>query len=79
MDRSASSSPRVAVLTAISGEAVAIAFRGRADTRSFGTPTCGLSTSNHTDRLSDGGNLYLTASVMADRSFPMRSSMILPG
>jgi carboxyl-terminal processing protease len=43
-------SPRVAVLTdtgvASSGEA--IAFRGRPNTRSFGTPTCGLSTDvNH--------------------------------
>jgi carboxyl-terminal processing protease len=42
------SDPRVAVLTDIgvasSGEAIAIAFRGRPNSRSFGTPTCGLST-----------------------------------
>jgi C-terminal processing protease CtpA/Prc len=40
--------PPVAVLTDIgvasSGEAIAVAFRARSNTRSFGTPTCGLST-----------------------------------
>lgn len=43
-------SPRVAVLfdgmTASSGEAVVVAFKQRPDTRSFGMPTCGLSTAN---------------------------------
>ena len=62
--------PRVAVLTnngvASSGEAVAIAFRQRPNTRSFGTATCGLSTSNRGYPLSDGAVLYLTTSVMAD-------------
>ncbi|MDF1504172.1 S41 family peptidase [Roseisolibacter sp. H3M3-2] len=64
--------PRVAVLTdgavASSGEAVAIAFRRRADTRSFGAATCGLSTANAPFLLSDGGVLNLTVSVMADRA-----------
>jgi hypothetical protein len=64
--------PRVAVLTdlgvASSGEAVAVAFRARPDTRSFGGPTCGLSTANQNFRLSDGATLYLTVSVMADRT-----------
>ena len=64
--------PRVAVLTdnlvASSGEAVAIAFRARPNTRSFGTPTCGLSTANRGYRLSDNGMLILTVSVMADRT-----------
>lgn len=64
--------PRVAVLTdnlvASSGEAVAIAFRQRAGARSFGTATCGLSTANATVPLSDGATLYLTVSVMADRT-----------
>ncbi len=45
---------RVAVLTdvgvASSGEAIAIAFRARPDTRSFGTPTCGLSTAVNQSR-----------------------------
>src|SRR5262249_2705971 len=49
--------PTVAVLTdgktASSGEAVAIAFRGRPKTRSFGQSTAGLSTSNEVFPLSD--------------------------
>ncbi len=64
--------PKVAVLidegTASSGEAIAVAFKGRASTKFFGKPTCGLSTANGTFTLSDGGMLYLTTSVMADRN-----------
>lgn len=64
--------PRVAVLTdsgiASSGEATVIAFRGRPDTRSFGTPTCGLSTAIENYPISDGATLNLTISVMADRA-----------
>jgi hypothetical protein len=63
--------PKVAVLTdnlvASSGEAVAVAFRGRPNTRSFGGATCGLSTANSGFRLSDGATLQLTVSLMADR------------
>lgn len=63
--------PRVAVLSdnriASSGEATLIAFRGRPNTRSFGQPTCGLSTANSTFTLSDGGMFTITTSVMADR------------
>lgn len=63
--------PRVAVLTDLgvgsSGEAVTVAFRLRPDTRSFGAATCGLSTANQSFPLSDGGVLYLTVGVMADR------------
>jgi carboxyl-terminal processing protease len=65
-------SPKVAVLidggTASSGEAVLIAFQRRPDTRSFGIPTCGLSTANEQYTMSDGASLYLTISVMADRT-----------
>src|SRR5262245_15286452 len=64
--------PRVAVLTdnlvASSGEAIAIAFRARPAARSFGMATCGLSTANGSYRLSDGGMLYLTTALMADRT-----------
>lgn len=64
--------PRVAVLSdngiASSGEATLIAFRGRPDTRSFGTPTCGLSTSNRGYSMPDGATLQLTVAVMADRA-----------
>ena len=64
--------PRVAVLTdnavASSGEAVAIAFRARADTRTFGLATCGQSTANASFVLSDGSLLNLTVATMADRT-----------
>ncbi len=64
--------PRVAVLTdnatASSGEATALAFRGRPDTRSFGMPTCGLSTAVENYPMSDGAMLNLAISVMADRT-----------
>ncbi|MDW3652096.1 MAG: S41 family peptidase [Bacteroidia bacterium] len=63
--------PKVAVLQdkqlASSGEAIAIAFIGRENTRSFGTETCGLSTSNNSYSLSDNSTLFLTTSFMADR------------
>jgi len=64
--------PRVAVLTdagtVSSGEATVIAFKGRRDTRSFGVPTCGLSTAIENYPMSDGGMLNLAISVMADRT-----------
>ncbi|UHG94744.1 S41 family peptidase [Spirosoma oryzicola] len=63
---------KVAVLTdqatASSGEAIAIAFKGRPNTRSFGKATCGLSTANVTNRLSDGGLLNLAQLNMANRT-----------
>ncbi len=64
--------PKVAVLTnqltSSSGEALAIALIGRTNTRSFGAPTCGLSTANVPIMLSDGARLTLTMGVMADRN-----------
>ena len=54
-------------LTSSSGEAVALAFRGRAATRSFGYATQGLSTWNDGFELPDGAMLILTVAVMADR------------
>jgi len=75
-------SPRVAVLTdglvASSGEAIAIAFRARPNTRSFGAATCGLSTANGSFRLSDGAMLFLTTAQMADRSGMAYGSSIAP-
>ena len=63
--------PRVAVIVdnaiASSGEATFIAFRQRPDTRSFGVPTCGLSTANSSYPVGNGATLVLTTSVMADR------------
>ena len=64
--------PPVAVLygpyTASSGEALAIAFRGRSLSRSFGEPTSGLSTANATYPLSDGALLVLTVATDVDRT-----------
>jgi carboxyl-terminal processing protease len=73
---------RVAVLTdavtGSSGEAVTIAFRGRSGTRSFGTPTYGVSTANKGFDLSDGAMLYLTVSVMADRTGTPYGGPVVP-
>lgn len=63
--------PKVAVLidgrVASSGEATAIAFKGRPNTRFFGTSTCGLSTANAPFNI-DGATLNLTTAVIADRN-----------
>ena len=61
-----------------SGEATFIAFRQRLNTRSFGVPTCGLSTANSSFRLSDGATLILTVSVMADRTKTRYGDTIAP-
>lgn len=64
--------PPIAVLTgprtASSGEAVAVSFRERPDTRSFGQPTAGLSTANRGVRMSDGAMLLIMTSLFADRT-----------
>jgi C-terminal processing protease CtpA/Prc len=74
--------PRVAVLTdnrvASSGEGIVIAFKQRPDTRSFGTPTCGLSTANRGFALSNGALLNLTVAPMADRQGSPYGSSVLP-
>ncbi|MFK2876673.1 S41 family peptidase [Rhodanobacter hydrolyticus] len=54
--------------TASSGEVVAVAFRGRPGTRSFGRPTAGLSTANTGFDLPDGSRLFLTTAVDVDRT-----------
>jgi carboxyl-terminal processing protease len=62
---------RVAVLTgeqtASSGEIAAVAFRGRANTRSFGAPTAGISTANADFPLPDGSMIILTTAMDLDR------------
>jgi carboxyl-terminal processing protease len=64
--------PNVAVLidrsTGSSGEALAVAFRGRPRTRFFGEHTEGVSTVNEVFALSDGASLWLTIGTQADRS-----------
>jgi carboxyl-terminal processing protease len=64
--------PRVAVLTSrytgSSGEFVVLTFRGRPETRFFGTPTGGVPTGNQTERLPDGALIFLTVCLGADRT-----------
>lgn len=75
------SSP-VAVLTsgstASSGEAIAVAFRGRSNTRSFGGGTMGVSTANRDYELSDGAMILLTVSTFADRTGQTYGGVITP-
>lgn len=54
--------------TASSGEATAIAFRGRPRTRFFGEHTLGASTNNTNFLLPDGANVILTVGVLVDRN-----------
>jgi C-terminal processing protease CtpA/Prc len=74
--------PRVAVLTnrsvASSGEAIAVAFRGRPGTRTFGIDTCGLPTANDNFTLSDGATLFLTVALDADRTMTAYDSSLPP-
>jgi carboxyl-terminal processing protease len=78
----AHSRPAAAVLhdsvTASSGEAVVVAFRGRPATRTFGQSTRGLSTANRTNVLPDGSKLMVTTSVFADRTGRLYGGRILP-
>lgn len=64
--------PPVAVftgsLTGSSGEAIAVSFIGRPQTRSFGQYTAGYSTSNQIFELSDGAWMILTTAIFADRT-----------
>jgi len=81
LDLSATSA-HVAVLTdsmtASSGEAITISFRGRPGARSFGAPTAGLSTGNQEYALSDGSMLFLTTSIEADRIGHLYGSGVVP-
>jgi carboxyl-terminal processing protease len=54
--------------TASSGEALAVAFRGRKNCRFIGEKTNGLSSSNQPFVLSDGAEMWLTVAYFADRN-----------
>jgi carboxyl-terminal processing protease len=73
---------RVAVLTdvrvASSGEATAIAFRGRPNTRSFGTATCGVSTGIVAGSVGNGFVLGLATVWMADRDSTIYGGKLQP-
>jgi carboxyl-terminal processing protease len=67
-----SSKPPVAVLidreTGSSAEGIAIAFRGRPDTRFFGETTFGAATGTFPYPLSDGAQIYLVIGTMLDKN-----------
>lgn len=81
-DAPAGAGERVAVITGprttSSGEAVAVAFRGTAGTRAFGTGTGGLSTANRPFALADGATILLTVSRFADRSGTPYGEVVKP-
>lgn len=54
--------------TASSGEAMAVCFRGRPESRSFGERSYGASTATQGFRLPDGANLVLAVATFADRT-----------
>ena len=63
--------PRVAVLTdgtvASAGEAIVVFFKGRPETQSFGTPTCGHHHLTQGFRATDGASLFVVTAQSADR------------
>jgi C-terminal processing protease CtpA/Prc len=77
-----SPAPPVAVLTgpttASSGEAVTVAFRGRANTRSFGAATGGVTTAPQTYRLVDGAEISFSVSDYVDRNGVIHDHAIAP-
>ena len=64
--------------TASAGEATAISFRGRPNTRFFGEPTYGLTTGNQGFPLSDGAMIILTVAVELDRTGQEYGGKIVP-
>lgn len=72
--------PPVAVLTdsltASSGEAIVVAFRGLARARSFGGATYGVPTANSGFALADGAQLFLMVALDADRNMTWYSQRI---
>jgi len=57
---------------------LAVAFRGRAETRSFGAPTRGLSAGNRTFALPDGASLVLTVAATSDLAGRVYAGPIAP-
>lgn len=66
-DRLAPVAVLVDSMTGSSGEAIALAFRGRPNARAFGTATGGYATVNRNVRLADGVEMLVTVGVMGDR------------
>lgn len=74
--------PPTAVLidtsTASAGEAVAISFQQRPNTRFFGHATAGFTTANEPYFLSDGAVIFLSDSLMADRNGAVYADGVMP-
>lgn len=64
--------------TMSSGEAAAISFIGKKNTKFFGKPTRGLSTVNVSHKLSDGAQIVLTEGIFADSSGKIYGDKIVP-
>lgn len=64
--------------TASSGEAIAVAFRGRPYVRSVGQPTAGVSTSNQMYTLPGGAGLNLTTARFVDRTGRAYGDALVP-
>lgn len=73
---------KIAVLigsvTASSGEIVAASFIGKPNTRLFGSPTAGFTTGNEVFHLSDGTEIVLATSFIADRTQKIYRDKIAP-
>jgi C-terminal processing protease CtpA/Prc len=64
--------------TASSAEVLAVALRGRPDSRSFGAPTRGLSAGNRTFPLADGASLVLTVAATSDAAGRVLEGPLVP-
>lgn len=64
--------------TASSGEAVAVAFKMRENSKSFGQPTFGVSTGCVSHELSDGSLINLAESIFSDRNKTKFGAHIIP-
>ena len=73
---------KVAILvdyaTTNAAEAVAIAFSGKSETKSFGALTCGRASGIQTFQMSDGAVLYLTTSFLIDRNQVNKKGPLTP-
>jgi C-terminal processing protease CtpA/Prc len=65
-------------LTAGAGEGLVVAFRGRANTRTFGEPTWGLGSGTTSVPLPDGATLQLLTAREVDRNGQKRDGAITP-
>lgn len=64
--------------TGSSGEAVAVAFWGRPNSRSFGMRSAGFATVNRGSRLPDGANMVVTTGYYTDRRGTQHAERLQP-